>query len=155
MTDSSLQKLPEKRSVSSVIVISLVIGFAILIVCQLAFLGLAVQQRTRINSTVQDRQSVFAQTATTLTSSDIQLVSCSDDDLCDAVVAVKFAVVNIDVVSSDVGPSANRGGPPLSFDVPSPQALQANDETLGSGVVVDPRGYVLTCYHLIKDYPKV
>jgi len=43
----------------------------------------------------------------------------------------------------------------LNFDMPSSGALQANEETLGSGVIVDARGYILTCYHLIKNYPNV
>ena len=156
MTESKLEKLREtkKRSISDVIMITLVIGFIILIVCQLTFLGFTVQQRTRITSVVQDRSTASSGNVT-LTSSDIQLVSCSDDDLTDAVMAVKRAIVNIDIAPADVGSANRRGGPALSFDMPSTSVLQTNEETLGSGVIIDARGFILTCYHLIKDYAAV
>ena len=153
MAESKLEKLREtrKRSMPNVIIIALVIGFIILIVCQLTFLDLAAKERIGTTSTVQDGTS----SNITLTASDIQLVACSDDDLTDAVTAVKRAVVNIDIAPADVGSANRRGGPALSFDMPSAAALQTNEETLGSGVIIDARGYILTCYHLIKDYPAV
>lgn len=156
MAESKLEKLREtkKRSISDVIMITLVIGFIILIVCQLTFLGFTIQQRTRTNSVVQDRSTASSGNIT-LASSDVQLVSCSDDDLTDAVMAVKRAIVNIDIAPADVGSENRRGGPALSFDMPSTSALQTNEETLGSGVIVDARGFILTCYHLIKDYATV
>jgi serine protease Do len=123
--------------------------------CQLLFFGVEMQERTQAASTVQDGSSGTGSGNITLTSSDIQLVSCSDDDLTDAVAAVRRAVVNIDVAGADVGSSSRRGGPALDFDMPSPAALQTDEETLGSGVIVDARGYIITCYHLIKDYATV
>jgi S1-C subfamily serine protease len=156
MAESKLDKLREakKRSISDVIMITLVIGFITLIVCQLTFLGFTIQQRTRTNSVVQDRSTASSGNIT-LASSDVQLVSCSDDDLTDAVMAVKRAIVNIDIAPADVGSANRRGGSALSFDMPSTSALQTNEETLGSGVIVDARGFILTCYHLIKDYATV
>jgi serine protease Do len=68
---------------------------------------------------------------------------------------VKRAVVNIDIAETTVGSSNRRGGPALDFDMPSTAALQTDEETLGSGVIVDARGYIITCYHLIKDYSTV
>jgi len=127
-------------------------------VCQLIFFGVTIQERTRTTGTVQDGTAGTTGTGSSgiiVTSSDMQLVSCSDDDLPNAVTAVKRAIVNIDIVSTDVGPSNRRGGSALNFDMPSTTALQTNEETLGSGIIVDARGYVLTCYHLIKDYPNV
>jgi S1-C subfamily serine protease len=152
MAESKLEKLREtkKRSMFDVVIITLVIGFIILIVCQLTFLGFTLQQRTRATSVVQDR-STASSGIVTLASSDVQLVSCSDDDLTDAVMAVKRAIVNIDIAPADVGSANRRGGPALSFDMPSTSALQTNEETLGSGVIVDARGFILTCYHVIKD----
>ena len=157
MAESKLEKLrkTKKRSGSSVILIALVIGFIILIVCQLIFFGVTIQERTRTTSTVQDGSAGTSSSGIILTSSDIQLVSCSDDDLTDAVTAVRRTVVNIDVAGADVGSSSRRGGSALNFDMPSTAALQINEETLGSGIIIDARGYVLTCYHLIKDYPNV
>jgi len=144
---------------------------------------------------------------------------CALEDLSQAAALVKPAIVNVDVVSSDVrspmrpassdvtlrdilqvlpGYNCGRcgysgcqayaeallagqadvdlcvtGGPEVAqrlaglvgsstelvdrapgFGMPSRDALQTNEETLGSGIVVDPRGYVLTCHHLIKGYPR-
>ena len=158
MTESKLEKLrkTKKRSPINVAMVILVIGLIILIACQLLFFGVTMQERTRVMSTVQDGTSTTTSSNIVLTASDdIQLIACSDDDLTDAVMAVKRAIVNIDVAPADVGSANRRGGPALSFDMPSTAALQTNEETLGSGVIIDARGFVLTCYHLIKDYPNV
>ncbi|HIJ70597.1 MAG TPA: trypsin-like serine protease [Planctomycetes bacterium] len=157
MAQSKLEKMKEnrKRSAVDAVMVILVVGFIILIACQLLFFSFEMQQRTRTTGTVQDGSSDVVGAELTLTSSQVQLVSCSDDDLPDAVAAARGAVVNIDVAGADVGPSNRRGGPALSFDMPSTTALQTDDETLGSGIIVDSRGYILTCYHLIKDYPIV
>ncbi len=157
MAQSKLENLRKQKKKSSInmVMLILVIGFMILIVCQLFFFGFEMQQRTRTNSTVQTGSSASGSGNIALTRSEIQLVSCEDDDLPDAVMAVKRAIVNIDIGSGDVGSANARGGPPLSFDMPSSTALATNEETLGSGVIVDARGYILTCYHIIKDYPAV
>lgn len=158
MTESKLEKLrkTKKHSPINVVMVTLVIGFIILIVCQLLFFGFEMQERTQTTSTVQDGAVGTSSGDITLTASDdIMLVACSDDDLTDAVAAVRRAVVNIDVAGVDVGSSNRRGGPALSFDMPSAAALQTDEETLGSGVIIDARGYILTCYHLIKDYATV
>ena len=159
MAESKLEKLKKHRKQSpiNVVMVTLVIGFLILIACQLVFFGVTIQERTRTTDTAQNGSSGTTGTGSgiILTSSDIQLVSCSNDDLADAVAAVRRAVVNIDVASADVGSSNRRGGPALSFDMPSTAALKTNEETLGSGVIIDARGYILTCYHLIEDYATV
>jgi len=157
VTDSKLEKLikTKKQSKVNVIIVVLVIGFIVLIACQLIFFGLEIQERTQTTSTVRDGTAGTGSGDITLTADDIVLVSCSDDDLTDAVAAVRRSVVNIDVAGGDVGSANARKGPPLTFDMPSTAALAANEETLGSGVIVDARGYILTCYHLIKDYPNV
>lgn len=158
MTESKLEKLrkTKKRSPINVVMVTLVIGFIILIACQLLFFGFEMQERTRTTSTVQDGATGTSSGDITLAASDdIMLVACSDDDLTDAVAAVRRAVVNIDVAAGDVGSANARSGPPLTFDMPSTAALATDEETLGSGVIVDARGYILTCYHLIKDYATV
>ena len=133
----------------------LAIGFIVLlVVCQLALFPYVTRQKARVLASAQDGSGKTTVGAAVLASSAVQLVSCSDDDLADAVALVRPAVVNIDIASSDVGPGAKRGGPALDFDVPPSQALEANEETLGSGIVVDARGYILTCYHLVKDHPR-
>jgi S1-C subfamily serine protease len=158
VTDSKLEKLikTKKRSKANVVMIILVIGFIVLIACQLLFFDLEIQERTQTTGTIRDGTGDTGSGAITLTASkDIVLVSCSDDDLTDAVTAVRRAIVNIDVAGGGVGSANARKGPPLTFDMPSTAALAADEETLGSGVIVDARGYILTCYHLIKDYPTV
>jgi len=158
VADSKLEKLrkTKKHSPINVVMVTLVIGFIILIACQLIFFGFEMQERTQTTSTVQDGTAGTRSGDITLTASDdIVLVACSDDDLTNAVMAVKRAIVNIDVAPADIGSANRRGGPALDFDMPSTAALQTDEETLGSGVIVDARGYILTCYHLIKDYPNV
>jgi len=153
--EQQYKKLTRSRPKSNVFInASLVAGFVILIVCQLILFRFTTRQRTRIASSIQDGLGNTADVVS-LASSAMQLVSCSDDDLSDAIATVRPAIVNIDVASSDVGPAGKKGGPALNFDMPPSGTLQANEETLGSGIIVDARGYVLTCYHLIKDYPKV
>jgi len=158
VTESRLEKLrkTKKHSPINVVMVTLVIGFIILIACQLLFFGFEMQERTQTTSTVQDGAAGTSSGDITLAASDdIMLVACSDDDLTDAVAAVRRAVVNIDVAAGDVGSANARSGPPLTFDMPSTAALATDEETLGSGVIVDARGYILTCYHLIKDYAAV
>lgn len=158
MTESRLEKLrkTKKHSPINVVMVTLVIGFIILIACQLLFFGFEMQERTQTTSTVQDGAAGTSSGDITLAASDdIMLVACSDDDLTDAVAAVRRAVVNIDVAAGDVGSANARSGPPLTFDMPSTAALATDKETLGSGVIVDARGYIITCYHLIKDYAAV
>jgi len=43
----------------------------------------------------------------------------------------------------------------MNFDMPPSQSLEKNEETIGSGIIVDSRGYVITCHHMVRDYPKV
>jgi S1-C subfamily serine protease len=158
VTESKLEKLrkTKKHSPINVVMVTLVIGFIILIACQLLFFGIEMQERTQTTSTVQDGAAGTSSGDITLAASDdIMLVACSDDDLTDAVAAVRRAVVNIDVAAGDVGSANARSGPPLTFDMPSMAALAKDEETLGSGVIIDARGYILTCYHLIKDYTAV
>ena len=158
MTESKLEKLrkTKKHSSINVVMVTLVIGFIILIACQLLFFGFEMQERTQKTGTVQDGATGTRSGDITLTASDdVILVACSDDDLTDAVAAVRRAVVNIDVAAGDVGSANARSGPPLTFDMPSTAALAKDEETLGSGVIVDARGYIITCYHLIKDYAAV
>jgi serine protease Do len=154
VAESKLEKLIEKRKKSkpNVILIILVIGFIVLIACQLIFFNLEMRERTQTTNTVRDGTSGTGGGITLTASDDVVLVSCSDDDLTDAVAAVRRAVVNIDIAGRDIGSANARRGPPLSFDMPSSSALATDEETLGSGVIVDARGYILTCYHLIKDY---
>jgi len=158
MTEKKLyNKFIQHPSNSNILInVSIIVGFSLLIISQILLSRAMTQQQSRASaSSTTDVSGNAENSSVILTSSDIQLVSCSDDDLINAVALVKPAIVNIDVVSSDVGGSSQRGGPALSFDVPPGQALVSNEETLGSGILIDEKGYILTCYHLIKDNPRV
>lgn len=159
--EKQYNKFIRNPSNSNVLInVTLVVAFIILIISQVKLFEYMTQNRLRISnptdnaqeSTVDPSGSGLLLTA----SSDIQLTACADDDLANAIALVKPSIVNIDVVSSSIGGSSQRrGGPSLDFDVPSPQAVAEDDETLGSGIIVDKDGFILTAYHLIKDYPVV
>jgi len=89
-----------------------------------------------------------AQRPNAVSSSNLVL-TCSDDDLASAFASVRPAVVNItaDKVTS-------RGGRPalassIAFDDPSIQFVE--DPSLGSGVIVDRRGYIVTNAHVVAN----
>jgi len=77
------------------------------------------------------------------------VLTCSDDDLASAFASVRPAVVNItaDKVTS------RRGGPALAssvaFDDPSIQFVE--EASLGSGVIIDRRGYIVTNAHVVAN----
>jgi S1-C subfamily serine protease len=146
----------KRRSNSHVLTnVGLVAGLAVLIAGQLILFRLTTQRRTRTLDSQPNPLAPAANVGGAPGSSPMQLVSYADADHPDAVAAVRPAIVNIDVASSDVGPESARRGLALSFDLPQSQALGVNEETLGSGIVVDGRGYILTCHHLIERHPTI
>jgi S1-C subfamily serine protease len=79
------------------------------------------------------------------TGGELQLVSCSTDDRAVAVSKVRPAVVYITGHRTTTGSSLPPRGP-ISFSA----ATLAGDK-MGSGIVFDPGGYILTNYHVISD----
>ena len=153
--EKSYNKFIKRPSNSNLLInTSLAIGFIILIVSQFLLFRATVQERARVSSTIGDVSGGQASSTDKLTSSSLQLTACAVEDVQGAVAIAKPWIVNIDIVSNQVGPSS-RGGPALDFDMPSGGALKTNEETLGSGIIVDKNGLILTCLHLIKDYPEV
>ncbi len=153
--DNSYNKFIKRPSNSNALIyVSLTIGFIILIISQYLLFRATTQERARVSSSARDASGSQADSVTVLTSSALQLTACAVEDVQGAVARAKPWVVNIDITSNQVGPSG-RGGPALDFDMPSSGALRANDETLGSGIIVDKNGFILTCLHLIKGYPEV
>jgi serine protease Do len=84
----------------------------------------------------------------TVASSNLVL-TCSDDDFASAFASVRPAVVNI--TADKV--TARRGGPALTssivFDDPSIQFVE--EASLGSGIIVDRRGYIVTNAHVVAN----
>jgi len=80
-----------------------------------------------------------------VTSSNIQLV-CSDETFAAAVSRVRPAVVNISCETIERAPV---GSGSLRFDDPAQDLLNLGG--IGSGIIVDPRGYILTCYHVVSQ----
>jgi S1-C subfamily serine protease len=76
---------------------------------------------------------------------EVQLVSCSTEDLGVAVSRIRSAVVYITGHRTASGASLQPRGP-ISFSA----ATLAGDK-MGSGIIFDPRGYILTNYHVIAD----
>lgn len=135
--------------------VGLIVALVLLIVCQLVLVPLVLRPKTKTAESLAAGSASVVRTTDPRGSAALQLTSCSDDDLPDAVALVRAAIVNIDVASSDVGPGARRGGAGMSFDMPPTDALETNEETLGSGIVVSAEGYVLTCHHLIRGYSRI
>ena len=79
-----------------------------------------------------------------VTSSDIQLVS-SDETFATAVSKVRPATVNIscETISRTIPGAGN-----LQFDDPALDLASLGG--IGSGIIIDPRGYILTCYHIVS-----
>jgi serine protease Do len=77
------------------------------------------------------------------------LLTCSDDDLASAFASARPTVVNITAEKT----TTRRGGPSLAgtvaFDDPSIQFVE--EASLGSGVIVDRRGYIITNAHVVAN----
>lgn len=95
------------------------------------------------DSASDETNRAIRKTAGVVTSSNIQLV-CSDETFAVAVSKVRPAVVNIscDSIERTQGSSDN-----LWFDDPAQDLLNLGG--IGSGIIIDSRGYILTCYHIV------
>jgi S1-C subfamily serine protease len=80
-----------------------------------------------------------------VSSPNIQLV-CSDETFAAAVSRVRPAVVNISCQTIQRAPDVSGN---LRFDDPAQDLL--NMSGIGSGIIVDPAGYILTCYHVVSQ----
>ena len=120
-----------------------------------SLLGWDLLQRKKLLLHEQTAVDVEADTLTspgqrpnTVSSSNLVL-TCSDDDFASAFASVRPAVVNItaDKVTQ------RRGGPALAssvvFDDPSIRFVE--EASLGSGIIVDRRGYIVTNAHVVAN----
>ena len=92
-----------------------------------------------------DTSRSIRKTAGVVSSSNIQLVS-SDETFAVAVSKVRPAVVNISCDS--IERTQDRSGN-LLFDDPAQDLLNLGG--IGSGIIIDSRGYILTCYHIVAN----
>ena len=95
--------------------------------------------------TTQETSRSNKNVAGVVTDSNIQLVS-SDETFAAAVSKVRTATVNISCETIRRAP-ASPGN--LQFDDPALDL--ANLGGIGSGIIVDPAGYILTCYHIVSQ----
>ena len=98
----------------------------------------------RLNTTLGTSKPIRS-AAGVVTSSNIQLV-CSDETFAAAVSRVRPAVVNISCETIERAPV---GSGSLRFDDPAQDLLTLGG--IGSGIIVDSRGYILTCYHVVSQ----
>ena len=108
---------------------------------------LLLHEQTAVDVEV-DTVTTPGQRSGTVASSNLVL-TCSDDDFASAFASVRPAVVNI--TADKV--TARRGGPALTssivFDDPSIQFVE--EASLGSGIIVDRRGYIVTNAHVVAN----
>ena len=90
-------------------------------------------------------QNLARTTSGVVSGENVRLV-CSDETFASAVSKVRPAVVNISCESVKDAPGG-AGGP--RFDNPADTLLEVGG--IGSGVIIDERGYIVTCYHLVAQ----
>jgi S1-C subfamily serine protease len=102
-------------------------------------------RETNRENKADKKDRALRQTAGTVAGADVRLV-CSDETFAAAVAKVRPAVVSISCES--IQRAAGSGGG-LTLDDPALDLPSIGG--IGSGMIVDARGYVLTCYHIVAQ----
>jgi serine protease Do len=107
-----------------------------------------IPEQTTAAKTQADEITSPGQRPNAISSSNLML-TCADDDLASAFASVRPSVVNITAEKV----TTRRGGQSLAssvvFDDPSIQFVE--EASLGSGVIVDRRGYIVTNAHVVAN----
>ncbi|MBF0450796.1 MAG: trypsin-like peptidase domain-containing protein [Candidatus Magnetomorum sp.] len=101
-------------------------------------------QKTSTTTTTDDTTRAIKRVSGIVNDPNIQLV-CSDETFAIATSKVRPAVVSI---TCDLIQPADPPYDDTAFDDPTPNLRILGG--IGSGVIVDARGYILTCYHMIE-----
>jgi len=78
----------------------------------------------------------------------VQIVSCEDDTAAAAVAKVRPAVVFIKTTLSGRSTASADRPADVSYELAS---VNSSRNSIGSGLIFDPRGYILTNYHVIEN----
>ncbi|CAN2041901.1 Magnetosome protein MamE N-ter [Candidatus Magnetomoraceae bacterium gMMP-15] len=97
-----------------------------------------------IHDTTTSTDHTIRKTSGVITDSNIKLV-CSDETFSAAVSKVRPAVVNISCERITSASNAST----VAFDDPAQDLSILGG--IGSGIIVDSRGYILSCYHIIAQ----
>ena len=109
------------------------------------------------HSSEQSSPSIFDSNGLELTSSAFQVISCADDSLAAAVAKVRPAVVYIKttVPKGNVGVDGSLHPSGFSFDSATGGSSGNTKNSIGSGVIFDSKGYILTNYHVIAGAQEI
>ena len=106
-------------------------------------------KRALLQEQREDTQRTLAnlgQGSGTVSSSNLRL-TCSDDDLASAFASIRPAVVNI---TADRVTQRKGGVLTDSVIFDDPAIRFAQEQSLGSGIIVDPRGFIITNAHVVS-----
>jgi len=136
-----------KRNFLPAILVTVIIVLIVLIIQGLLWIGENYELRNPFRHNVSQLTSI---PETSLTESSLQLASLGlQESLSSAISAVRPMVVYI--VAEVVQSQSSMGRPQKSVTFMNPAADGTEKKSVGSGVIVDKRGYIITNQHVIGN----